>query len=386
MAMEAPPEEVYLFVGGTRPEAVKLSPVIFAMRARGRRAVLVATGQHPLLFHQTLADFGLVADIDLSMGGGEGGPAGLLARLLPALAGVIDRAGPVAVVVQGDTTSALAGALAGAYAAVPVVHVEAGLRTGRSDPFPEEMHRKLIGQVAALHMAPTVAAVRALAAEGVAAADVVMTGNSGIDALLWMVARLAREPGLMADLQARFAGIDFGRPVVLATVHRRENHGAPLDHVLRALEVLAGEAEIVMPVHPHPAVTGPVWARLGACAGVHLLPPLDYPAFVWLMGRATLALTDSGGVQEEAPALGLPVLVLRRSTERPEGVASGNARMVGTDCGAILAAVRALMGGGLAAMAEPALPYGMGDAGVRMADAMLGRFGTLSAVPHRATA
>jgi UDP-N-acetylglucosamine 2-epimerase (non-hydrolysing) len=378
MAMEAPPEEVYLFVGGTRPEAVKLSPVILAMRARGRRAVLVATGQHRLLFHQTLAEFGLAADVDLDVAAGT--PGALLARLVPLLGEVMAEAKPVAVVVQGDTTSALAGALAGGYAQVPVVHVEAGLRTGRTDPFPEEMHRKLIGQVAALHLAPTAAAARALAAEGVAAADVVMTGNSGIDALLWMASRVQGQA-----VPPVLGRVDWRRPVVLATVHRRESHGRPLLEILAALEALAEEAEILLPVHPHPAVAGPVRARLAGVGGVHLLPPLDYADFVWLMGRASCAVTDSGGVQEEAPALGLPVLVLRRETERREGLVSGHARLVGTDCGAIVAAVREVLLGRMR-LAEPALPYGQGDAAGLMADAMLARFGTVSAVRRQALA
>jgi UDP-N-acetylglucosamine 2-epimerase (non-hydrolysing) len=360
----APP---IIFVAGTRPEAVKLAPLIMALKARGCGVRVVATGQQPDMFHDTLAAFGLVADDDLGVTAAT--PADLLGRLLPVLAGPV--AGARAVVVQGDTTSALAGALAGAYAGVPVVHVEAGLRTQRRDPHPEEMHRTLIGQIADLHFAPTAAAVAALAREGVAGDRVMMTGNSSIDALLWMQARIDA-----CAMAVRFGQVDFRRPVLLVTVHRRENHGAALAGVVAALAALRAEAEIVLPVHTHPAIAGPVCGGLTGLAGVHLLPPLDYPAFVWMMSRATLVLTDSGGVQEEAPALGLPVLVMRGATERPEGLASGNARMVGTGAGAILAAVRGLLAGeGLAAMAKPALPYGAGDASGRMAKAMLARFG-----------
>jgi UDP-N-acetylglucosamine 2-epimerase (non-hydrolysing) len=356
-----------LFIAGTRPEAVKLAPLIMALRARGCGVRVVATGQQPEMFHDTLAAFGLAADEDLGMTAAT--PADLLGRLLPLLAGRVS--GARAVVVQGDTTSALAGALAASYAGVPVVHVEAGLRTQRRDPHPEEMHRTLIGQIADLHFAPTAAAQEALSREGVAGGQVMMTGNSGIDALLWMQARIDA-----LAMQARFGQVDFRRPVLLVTVHRRENHGRPLADVVAALAVLRADAEIVMPVHPHPAVAGPVMAALAGLDGIHLLPPLDYPAFVWLMMRATLALTDSGGVQEEAPALGLPVLVMRAATERPEGVAAGNARMVGTAPHAIVGAVRGLLAGvGLAAMAEPALPYGAGDASGRMAAAMLARYG-----------
>ncbi|WP_439532499.1 non-hydrolyzing UDP-N-acetylglucosamine 2-epimerase [Polymorphobacter sp.] len=366
----------YLFVGGTRPEAVKLAPLILAMKARQAATTLITTGQHPLLFDETLAAFGLAADARLEMPMPcDPGPAAMLGRLVPVLAEHIAAARPAAVVVQGDTTSALAGALAAHYAGVPLVHVEAGLRTRQRDPFPEEMHRRLIGQLADLHFAPTRAAAAALAAEGVPAAQVVITGNSGIDSLLWMADRLRCEPGLEATMQARFTALDRNRPLLLVTMHRRENHGAALDAVLAALLALAPQVDIALPVHPHPAVAGPIQAALADRPGIHLLPPLDYPAFVWLMTRATLALTDSGGVQEEAPALGLPVLVTRAATERPEGLASGNARMVGTDTAAIVAAIRRLVAGDdLAAMAKPALPYGKGDAGQRMAEAMMARF------------
>lgn len=197
-----------------------------------------------------------------------------------------------------------------------------------------------------------------------------MTGNSGIDALLWMAARVRGAP-----VPAALAGVDWRRPVLLVTVHRRENHGDGVAGVVMALRDLAGEVEIVLPVHPHPAVSGPLRAGLAGLAGVHLTAPLAYPDFVWAMLRATLALTDSGGVREEGPALGLPVLVMRGSTERPEGLLSGNARMVGTEAFAIVAAVRSVLAGGAAAMAEPAMPYGAGDAAARMADAMRARFG-----------
>lgn len=358
---------MFAIIGGTRPEAVKLAPLVLALQARGAAVRIVATGQQPRLFDETLAAFGLAADVDLGMT--DASPAALLGRLVPKLAELV--AGHAAVVVQGDTTSALAGALAGDYARVPVVHVEAGLRTGQAEPHPEEMHRRVIGQLAELHFAPTPAAVAALVREGVDGARVVMTGNSGIDALLWMAAQVRG-----AAVPAVLAGVDWRRPVVLVTVHRRENHGDGVAGVVRALQALRGEAEILLPVHPHPAVAGPVRDGLAGLAGVHLTAPLDYPDFVWAMGRAALVLTDSGGVQEEAPALGLPVLVMRGSTERPEGVSSGNARLVGVDAGDIMTAVRGLLRGeGLAAMAEPALPYGAGDAAERMAAAVVGRFG-----------
>ncbi|MEY2883968.1 MAG: hypothetical protein RL490_1692 [Pseudomonadota bacterium] len=377
MAMEAPPEEVYLFVAGTRPEAVKLAPVILALQAQGCATRLVATGQHRELFHDALGSFGLGADADLAIMRRGQSPAGAVAAMLPALTQQINRYRPATVIVQGDTASAFAGAQAAVYARCPLVHVEAGLRTGHGEPFPEEMHRRAIAQLADLHFAPTLAAAAALRREGVARHCIHVTGNTGIDALHLAAARLAGDAVQQAALRKRFAGIDPRRPLLLATVHRRENHGARLDSVLAALAVLAEEAEIVLPVHPHPAIAGPINAMLGSRAGVHLLPPLDYTAFLWLLQRATLVLTDSGGVQEEAPALGTPVLVLRDVTERSEGIVSGNARLIGTDTTAILTAVSDLLGdaGARARMSEAALPYGAGDAARRIVAVLRARFG-----------
>ena len=370
MAMGASPEGVFLFVAGTRPEAVKLAPVILQLRGRGRATYVVATGQHRELFHEALAGFGLEADADLAVMRTGQSPAEVVGALVPAIAAVCNVVRPAAVIVQGDTATAFAGAQAAVYARRTLLHVEAGLRSGQTEPFPEEMHRRAIGQMADVHFAPTQAARAALIGEGVAAAAIHVTGNTGIDALRLVEARLAGEAG--AAMARRFAAIDWRRPVIVATVHRRENHGARLDSVLRALVAMRGEAEIVVPVHPHPAVAGPVRAVLGGLAGVHLLPPLAYAPFIWLLGRATLALTDSGGVQEEAPALGVPVLVLRDVTERREGLDSGNARLVGTGTREIVAAVRGLLGDERARgrMGEAALPYGAGDAARQIVDVM----------------
>ncbi len=375
--MGAPPEDVFLFVAGTRPEAVKLAPVILALRGCGRATHIVATGQHRELFHEALAAFGLVADDNLAIMRPAQSPAEVIGALVPALAARFAAMQPAAVIVQGDTASAFAGAQAAVYARRPLVHVEAGLRSGTSDPFPEEMHRRAIAQLADVHFAPTVAAARALQGEGIAPAAVHITGNTGIDALHHIEARLARDAVLGAAMARRFAAIDQRRPLIVATVHRRENHGERLDDILLALAALAAQAEIILPVHPHPAVAGPVRAILGGRRGVHLLPPLDYPAFIWLLSRATLALTDSGGVQEEAPALGVPVLVLRDVTERLEGITSGNARLIGTDSGVIVAAVRSLLGDAhaIGRMAEAALPYGAGDASARIGAVLMARFG-----------
>jgi UDP-N-acetylglucosamine 2-epimerase (non-hydrolysing) len=354
----APP---ILFIAGTRPEAVKLAPLILDMHARGAPALLVATGQHRDLFGAALAGFGLAPDHDLAVMAAT--PEAGIGLMVPQLADLIRQLRPARVVVQGDTSSTLAGALAARYAEAPLAHVEAGLRTGSHDPHPEEMHRRLVAQLAGLHFAPTRAAAAALAAEGVHQ-GVHITGNSGIDALLLMQARLAHDPALARAAAAPLAAIPRARPWLLATIHRRENQGHALPGLLDALAALAATAEVILPVHPSPAIMGPVVARLGAVPGVHLLPPLPYASFVALMLRSALVLTDSGGVQEEAPAIGLPCLVLRAHTERTEGVHSGNAVLVGSDPAAILASARRILADDRlrAAMAEPALPYGSGTA------------------------
>lgn len=367
---QAPGPPRILFIAGTRPEAVKLAPLLLDLRSRGHAPILLATGQHRDLFGAALGEFGLRADDDLGVMAAA--PDAVVGVLLPLLADRLRALRPDVVVVQGDTSSTLAGALAARYAGVLLAHVEAGLRSGSNDPHPEEMHRKLVAQMADLHFAPTEAAAAALAAEGVHS-GVHVTGNSGIDALLLMQARLAANPALAAAAAAPVAHIPQGRPWLLATVHRRENRGARLSAVLAALAELAAHAEVIVPVHPGPAVSGPVRRALGDMAGVHLLPPLDYAAFVALMGRAALVLTDSGGVQEEAPAIGLPCLVLRDGTERPEGLASGNARLVGTNTHDIVAAATAILGdtGLRARMARPALPYGSGSAARAINDVLL---------------
>jgi len=359
-----------MLIAGTRPEAVKLAPLVLSVRERGAPAVLVATGQHRELFAEALAGFGLLPDHD--MGVMAASPEVQVAALVPVLTDLVRQVKPQAVVVQGDTSSTLAGALAARYAGVGLAHVEAGLRTGTADPHPEEMHRKLVAQMADLHFAPTEAAAAALAAEGVQT-GVHVTGNTGIDALLLMAARLDQDARLANAVVAAFADVPIGRPWILATIHRRENRGRRLAAVLAALGQLAADAEILLPVHPSPVVSGPVRAMLGGRPSVHLLPPLPYASFVALMLRSRLVLTDSGGVQEEAPALGLPCLVLRDGTERPEGLASGNARLVGTDPAAIVAAARALLRDPAlhARMAMPALPYGDGNAARVITDVLL---------------
>lgn len=363
---------VWLIVG-TRPEAVKMAPVAHALRGLGLPALVVTTGQHADLAPAALAEAGLAADVALAPVGAGREPAEMMGALVPALAARMRVARPGMVLVQGDTASALAGAMAGAYARVPVAHVEAGLRSDdRWAPWPEELHRRMIAPLAELHFAPTTAAAAALTAEGVTD-GVHVTGNTGIDALFAARARGSALPDLPAG-----AG-----PLLLVTMHRRENLGAPLARVCAAVRTLAaGGARIAWPLHPAPAVSRVVRAALADVPGVALLEPLGHGAATGLMAAADLVLTDSGGVQEEAPALGRRVLVLRDVTERPEGVAAGMAELVGTDAARIVAAVGAALARGPAA---PCFCYGDGRAGARIAAIVARRLdGAISPAPRAA--
>ncbi|MGH7787204.1 MAG: non-hydrolyzing UDP-N-acetylglucosamine 2-epimerase, partial [Candidatus Binatia bacterium] len=329
--MTAPARRPVLVVLGTRPEAVKLAPVIGALAASATLTPRVcATGQHREVLDQTLAAFDIRPDCDLAVMTPAQDLFDLTARILLGLRPLLDAERPAAVLVQGDTTTALAAALAAYYRRIPVGHVEAGLRTGRPyEPYPEEMNRVLTSRLAAWHFAPTAAAAENLRREGVAAASIVVTGNPIVDALRSVVARLDRAPIAPALPAERLAG----RRLVLATTHRRESFGAPLREICLALRDIADRHDdvlVAIPVHLNPAVQAPVRELLGDHPRIVLTPPLDYLPFVDLMRRAHLILTDSGGLQEEAPSLGVPVLVLRDATERPEVIAAGAARLVGT--------------------------------------------------------
>jgi UDP-N-acetylglucosamine 2-epimerase (non-hydrolysing) len=327
-------EEVLLLVG-TRPEAVKAAPVALCLAEHPRlRPSIVHSGQHASMVEQALAPFGLRPDELLRYRRRTGGQAELFANLLPALDRLLVRRRPAAVLVQGDTATALAGALAAFWRRVPVVHLEAGLRTGDlTSPFPEEANRQLVARIAALHLAPTPAAAAALAAESPRGGQVVVTGNTVVDAALRIAALAAPavNPGLIAlerDLELH------GGRLVLVTAHRRESWGAPLDEVLGAVAALAErhpDVRVLLPMHPNPAVRAQVVAALGTHPRVTLTDPLAYPDLVRVLRRAALVLTDSGGIQEEAPSFGVPVLVLRELTERMEAVHAGCAWLVGTD-------------------------------------------------------
>jgi UDP-N-acetylglucosamine 2-epimerase (non-hydrolysing) len=345
-----------LVVVGTRPEAVKLAPVVHALRrSSSLRCRVLATAQHRELLDRTLAFFGIVADVDLDLMRPGQGLADLTARALAALDPVLAAEAPDLVLAQGDTTTVLATALAAFYRRLPFAHVEAGLRTGDlAQPFPEEANRVLVARLARLHFAPTERAAANLHREGIDAAAVHVVGNTAVDAVLWTAARV--------DARA-FAPAD-GRRLVLVTAHRRESLGEPLVELCRAIAALAdrGDVEVLFPVHPNPRVRATVHGVLAARRHVRLCDPLGYPEMVAAMQASTLILTDSGGVQEEAPSLGRPVLVLRNVTERPEGVAAGAARLVGTSRDAIVAAAGALLddAAAYAAMARVRNPYGDG--------------------------
>lgn len=356
-----------LVVVGTRPEAIKLAPVLTALAASATlESRLCVSGQHREMLDQMLAVFGLRPDHDLAVMQPGQDLADLTARVLLGVRGVLDAERPAAVLVQGDTTTALAGALAAFYAGVPVGHVEAGLRTGRLDqPFPEELNRRAIGLLAAWHYAPTAQAAEHLRREGVDPARVLVTGNTVVDAVQRIAA--ARPPLPAAVDPALLAG----RRLVLVTGHRRESFGAGLEALCAALRAIADrhpDVAIVYPVHLNPAVDRPVRAALAGQPRIALTPPLDYAGFVALLQRAHLAITDSGGVQEEAPSFGVPVLVTRAATERGEALAAGTARLVGSDRDAIATAAGALLSdpAAHAAMRAAGNPFGDGHAALRI--------------------
>jgi UDP-N-acetylglucosamine 2-epimerase len=361
-----------LVIFGTRPEAIKLAPVIEALAAVRTLAPRVCvTGQHREMLAQMLALFRIVPDHDLALMQPGQDLADLTARAVTGLCRVLDAERPAAVLVQGDTTTALAAALAAFYRQIPVGHVEAGLRTGNPyDPFPEEMNRRLTTHLATWHYAPTAGAEANLQRDGVPSERIAVTGNTIVDALHGIVARLERDPAACAP--ALPAERLAGRRVVLVTGHRRESFGEGLRNICLALRDLAArfaDALVVYPVHLNPAVYAPVHALLGNQSNVVLMPPLDYLPFVDLMRRAYLILTDSGGLQEEAPSLHVPVLVMRETTERPEAVAAGAALLVGRQRDTIVAAAARLLTDrdAHAAMRVARNPFGDGAAAPRIA-------------------
>lgn len=369
-----------LVIFGTRPEAIKLFPVIAALKADPRlEPVVCVSAQHRGMLDQVLAIAGVVPDHDLDLMQPGQTLDGLTAALLTGLGRVMDEVRPARVIVQGDTATAMAGALAAYYRKLPVDHVEAGLRSGDiHHPWPEEVNRKIIGTMASLHFAPTETAAAALRRENVASDRVHVTGNTVIDALHWVTARIAAEPALaagLADLEARFAG----KRIIGVTSHRRENFGGGLEAIARAVRRIAAREDVavIFPVHPNPNVRAVMDGALAGLPNVAMIEPLDYPHFARLLGLAEIMLTDSGGVQEEAPALGKPVLVMRETTERPEGVAAGTAKLVGTDEDRIVSGIFTLLDDKAAyeAMARAHNPFGDGQSSARIVELIANEVG-----------
>ncbi|MDG1048989.1 MAG: UDP-N-acetylglucosamine 2-epimerase (non-hydrolyzing) [Planctomycetota bacterium] len=363
-----------LLVFGTRPEAIKMAPVHRALASDPRFRVRVCvTAQHREMLDQVLDLFAITPDYDLDLMRPGQDLSSITGSVLDGLKGVLEEAAPNFVLVHGDTTTTMAASLAAYYARIPVGHVEAGLRTGNIySPWPEEMNRRLTGSIATLHFAPTEAARANLLREGTSDEHIVVTGNTVIDALLSMVERVRAAD--KAEFLRRFAGIDFDQRLVLVTGHRRENFGDGFERICHALAELSETpgVEIVYPVHLNPNVQEPVHRILGPLSNVHLIDPQEYLPFLFLMDRAHLIITDSGGIQEEAPSLGKPVLVMRDTTERPEAVEAGTVRLVGTDTSAIVGAARNLLDDEeqYRSMSFAHNPYGDGAASQRIADAL----------------
>lgn len=363
-----------LSVFGTRPEAIKMAPVVRALQeAPGIEPLVCVTAQHREMLDQVLGLFAIRPDYDLNLMRAGQTLFDVTTGVLSGLEEVLEDARPDCVLVHGDTTTTFTAALAAFYKKISVGHVEAGLRTGNKyAPWPEEMNRKLAGAITTWHFAPTSGAAANLRAEGVDEDSIVVTGNTVIDALLAVVDKVRGDDRVLDGLPLPATD----KRLVLVTGHRRENFGAGFENICRALAQIAGreDVEIVYPVHLNPNVLGPVRRILGDFDNIHLIEPLDYLPFVALMDKAEIIITDSGGVQEEAPSLGKPVLVMRETTERPEAVDAGTVRLVGTDpekiifeCCRLLDDVEAYLG-----MSRAHNPYGDGQAAHRIVQFLMG--------------
>lgn len=365
----------FLVFAGTRPEAIKVAPVIHELRARaGIQVVLVSSGQHKELLTQTLADFNLKPDVDLCVMRPNQDLGGLTARLFASITELLKKEKPHWVLVQGDTTTVFTAATCAFYQGCPVGHIEAGLRSfNMHAPFPEEFNRRTVSLISDLHFAPTETARQNLLNEHIHESRIAVTGNTVIDSLLWM----RNQTGVDATLlpKAVRSALDSGKRLLLMTGHRRENHGLGFKHICQAIIELVQQHRdmtVVYPVHPNPNVRKPIQEQLAGHSRIILLDPLEYKNFIVLLSASYIVLTDSGGIQEEAPALGKPVLVLRNSTERPEGVEAGTARLIGTATDSIVREVTQLWisQNAYAHMAHAINPYGDGQAAKRIVDTL----------------
>ena len=368
-----------LCVFGTRPEAIKMAPLALALNADERfDAQVCVTGQHREMLDQVLDLFELAPDHDLNIMKPGQDLTDVTTAILQGMKSVLAEVKPDIVLVHGDTATTFSATLAAYYQQIPVGHVEAGLRTGNLySPWPEEANRKLTGALAELHFAPTERSQQNLLEEGVAPAKVQVTGNTVIDALLEVVSKLEKNAALKQQFDEQFAFLNPNRKLILVTGHRRESFGGGFERICQALHDIAmqhPDAEVVYPMHLNPNVREPVNRLLSDIDNVHLIEPLDYLPFVYLMNRAYLILTDSGGVQEEAPSLGKPVLVMRDTTERPEAVDAGTVKLVGTDVERIVGEMHTLLTDANAynAMSYAHNPYGDGKACQRILDALAG--------------
>jgi UDP-N-acetylglucosamine 2-epimerase (non-hydrolysing) len=372
-----------LVVFGTRPEAIKMAPVVASLRESAEIETRVCvTGQHREMLDQVLDLFKIEPDFDLNLMSAGQSLSALSARLLEAVSGLLATWEPELVLVHGDTTTTAMTSTACFYQRIAVGHVEAGLRTGDlMSPWPEEFNRRLAGLVSRLHFAPTVQARDNLLREGVPESWVHVTGNTVIDSLLQVAGRLDADEALSRALDKRFSFLNPTKRVVLVTGHRRENFGDGMRSICAALRALSrrGDIEIVYPVHRNPNVRAPVEQMLAQQPNIHLIDPQDYLTFVYLMKRCTVLLTDSGGVQEEAPSLGKPVLVMRDATERPEAIEAGTVELVGTDAGRIERRVSDLLDdeGLYSAMVGRPNPFGDGKAAARIISAVSAYLGQL---------
>ncbi|KJR99531.1 MAG: UDP-N-acetylglucosamine 2-epimerase [Desulfobulbaceae bacterium BRH_c16a] len=366
-----------LSVFGTRPEAIKMAPVIKELEKQRDtiKSIVCVTAQHREMLDQVLGLFAIRPEYDLDLMRPDQDLFDISCNVLQGLKPILKKESPDIVLIHGDTTTAMAASLAAYYCRIRVGHVEAGLRTfNRYSPFPEEMNRKIVDTLADLHFAPTEAAKANLLAEGVAGNSIFVTGNTVIDALLAVVEKLQQDSGLRATLDERFAFLDAKKRLLLVTCHRRENFGEGFRNICLALLEIActfPDVEILFPVHLNPNVQEPVMRILGSGSlpNIHLVEPVDYLPFVYLMSRSYLIVTDSGGMQEEAPSLGKPVLVMRETTERPEAVAAGTVKLVGADRQSIIESVTTLFtdNAEYEKMSLAHNPYGDGKAAQRIA-------------------
>lgn len=365
-----------LSVFGTRPEAIKMAPVVKALAADPFfESRVCVTAQHRQMLDQVLDLFGIYPHFDLNLMKPGQDLSDITSNVLLGMRSVYQEWRPDLILVHGDTTTTMAASLSAYYAKIGVGHVEAGLRThDKYAPWPEEMNRRLAGAVTDVHFAPTEQALANLLREGIAPDTIHVTGNTVIDALLDVAQRVRTDDNLKARFDSQFSFLDAGKRLVLVTGHRRENFGTGFENICLALRQIAsrGDVQVVYPVHLNPNVQEPVRRILSGVPDVHLIEPLDYLPFVYLMDRSAFLITDSGGVQEEAPSLGKPVLVMRDTTERPEAVHAGTVKLVGTEPAAIMNSANALLDDAAAyeSMARAHNPYGDGQAAARICSAL----------------